>query len=41
MSDWHSADHQNLGMYRRFVRIAVVSAAIIAFALALMAMTLL
>jgi hypothetical protein len=41
MSDWHNADHQNLGTYRGFLRLVVSAATVIALALAIMAITLL
>ena len=41
MSDWQRADHQNLGMYRGFIRLSVVSTVAIVFALIIMAATLL
>ena len=41
MSDWQHADHQNLGMYRRFIRITMVSTVVVVIALIVMAITLL
>lgn len=41
MSDWQRADHQNLGMYRGFIRLSVISTIVIVIALVIMAATLL
>jgi hypothetical protein len=41
MSDWQNADRQNIGMYKGFIRLTVVSSTLIIIALVLMAITLL
>ena len=40
MSDWHNADHQNLGTYRGFIRMSVVGTIVVVLALIVMTITL-
>ncbi|MBM3584818.1 MAG: aa3-type cytochrome c oxidase subunit IV [Alphaproteobacteria bacterium] len=40
MSDWHNAEHQNLGTYRGFIRMSVVGPIVVVLSLIIMAITL-